>query len=417
MSYVLEVDSLQFRYDEDLILKNISFSIQKGEFVSIIGPNGSGKSTLLKNLCNICKPSQGILKIDDVDVEKYKVKELARKIALVPQDTSIAYDFSVFDVVLMGRNPYIGRFEKEKDSDFEITKEALKATNTFHLRDRNINEISGGERQRVIIARALTQQPDIIFLDEPTSHLDINHQIEILSLLRKLNREKETTIVLVIHDINLASRYSDKIILMNNGEILSMGSPKEVITRSNIEKAYDLNVIVEENPYTDSLFIVPLSLKGERKKTINKRVHVISGGGTGGEILSKLEETGCFISAGVINVGDTDWELAKKLSLNIVEEKPFTGISQEAFRKNMEFIKKTDLIVLSSTPYGKGNMKNLEAAYLGLKMGKSVYLVDNCHGYCEYDYTGGEAVKIIDKMKEEGLTIVDSIDTIINTFI
>ena len=417
MSYALEVDSLQFSYDEDLILKNISFSIQKGEFVSIIGPNGSGKSTLLKNLCNICKPNQGILKIDDMDVDKYKVKELARKIALVPQDTSIAYDFSVFDIVLMGRNPYIGRFEKEKDSDFEITKEALKATNTFHLRDRNINEISGGERQRVIIARALTQQPDIIFLDEPTSHLDINHQIEVLSLLRKLNREKGTTIVLVIHDINLASRYSDKIILMNNGEILSMGSPQEVITRSNIEKAYDLNVIVEENPYTDSLYIVPLSLKREKKGTINKRVHVISGGGTGGEILSKLEETGCFISAGVINVGDTDWELAKKLSLNIVEEKPFTGISQEAFRKNMEFIKKTDLIVLSCTPYGKGNMKNLEAAYLGLKMGKSVYLVDNCYGYCEYDYTGGEAVKIIDKMKEEGLTIVDSIDTIINTFI
>lgn len=251
MDKAIVVDSLEFGYTNKSVLKDISFSVEKGQFISIIGPNGSGKSTLLKNLANIYSPLKGNIEIDGKNISNYNKKELARKIALVPQDTTISYDFSVFDVALMGRFPYIGRFEKESEKDYKMVVDALKLTNTFHLRDRSINEISGGERQRVIIARALIQEPDIIFLDEPTSHLDINHQIDLLTLLKNLNKEKNTTIILVIHDINLACRYSDKIVLMDDGKILSEGNPEEVITRENIEEAYGLNVIIEENPYTE----------------------------------------------------------------------------------------------------------------------------------------------------------------------
>lgn len=256
--YALQVENLQFGYRKELVLKGLSFNIEKGKFVSIIGPNGSGKSTLLKTLNQLYTPSQGAILIDGNNINRLKKKELARKIALVPQDTLIDYDFTVEDIVLMGRHPYKGRFQKEDEKDYKIVNEVLKMTNTFHLKDRIITEISGGERQRVIIAKALAQKPSIILLDEPTSHLDINHQIEILSLLKKLNEEMGTTIVIVIHDVNLASRYSDEIIMLNEGKILEIGRPEKVITKKNIEFAYDLKVEIEKNKYTNRLYLTAL---------------------------------------------------------------------------------------------------------------------------------------------------------------
>lgn len=256
--YALEVKNLKFGYTEDLTLKDISFKIKKGKFISIIGPNGSGKSTLLKNLNRIYTPNKGKVILESVDINRIKTKELAKKIALVPQNTTIDYEFTVEEIVLMGRHPYKKRFQMEDNNDYEIVKEALELTNTFHLKDRIITEISGGERQRVIIAKALAQNPSIILLDEPTSHLDINHQIEILNLLRKLNKEKGTTIVLVIHDINLASRYSDEVIMLNEGKIVGIGSPEDVITKGNIEFAYNLKVAIEKSKYTDSIYLTAL---------------------------------------------------------------------------------------------------------------------------------------------------------------
>lgn len=256
--YALEIEKLNFGYETKTVLKEISFKVKQGEFISIIGPNGSGKSTLLKLLSNIYKPKSGNILIYGRNIKEYKGKELAKKMALVPQNTVIDYDFFVEDIVLMGRYPYIGRFEKEKDKDYHIVDEALKLTNTYYLKNRRINEISGGECQRVIIAKALAQNPDILLLDEPTSHLDINHQMEILRLLKDLNKKRGTTIVLVIHDINLASRYSDRILLLNNGNILGIGQPSEVVNRSNIEKAYNLKVAIERNRITDSIYIIPL---------------------------------------------------------------------------------------------------------------------------------------------------------------
>ncbi len=256
--YALEVENLKFGYNRELILKGISFNVEKGNFISIVGPNGSGKSTLLKNLNRIYTPKEGKVFLDNIDIKKIRIKELAKKIALVPQNTIIDYEFKVEEIVLMGRHPYKGRFQKDDKNDYEIVREVLELTNTLHLKDRIITEISGGERQRVIIAKALAQNPSIILLDEPTSHLDINHQIEILNLLRKLNKEKGTTIVVVIHDINLASRYSDRIIMLNEGEIIGMGSPDEVITEENIESAYNLKVVIEKNKYTDAIYLTAL---------------------------------------------------------------------------------------------------------------------------------------------------------------
>lgn len=256
--YSIEVKNLKFGYREDLVIKNISFDIKQGKFLSIIGPNGSGKSTILKLLNNIYYPKSAKILIEGKDIKSFKKRDLARRMALVPQYTIINYEFTVEEVVLMGRHPYKGRFERENKNDAEIVREALELTDTLYLKDRIITEISGGERQRVLIAKALAQEPSIILLDEPTAHLDINHQIEILNLLKKLNKEKGTTIVLVIHDINLGIRYSDEIIMLNKGEILGRGTPEQVITKDNIELAYNLKVAIDRNKHTNKIYLTPV---------------------------------------------------------------------------------------------------------------------------------------------------------------
>ncbi|HEY8363717.1 MAG TPA: ABC transporter ATP-binding protein [Tissierellaceae bacterium] len=257
--YAVEVENLQFGYYKEKIIDNISFKIDEGKFVSLIGPNGSGKSTILKLLNHLYYPWEGRILIDNQDINSFKKKELARKVSFVPQNTLIDFDFTVEDIVLMGRYPYKKRFEKYNEKDYEVVYEALKSTNTFGIKDKYITEISGGERQRVIIAKALAQETPIILLDEPTSHLDLNHQIEILNLLKKLNREKKTTIIIAIHDINLALRYSDEIIIINSGKIIDNGKPEKVITEENIEKVYNIKVAIEKNKFTNSLSITPIS--------------------------------------------------------------------------------------------------------------------------------------------------------------
>ena len=409
---VIDVNNLEFGYGDNLVLRDISFSIESGSFVSILGPNGSGKSTLLKTINQIYKASKGEILLYDKNILTYKKKEIAKKIALVAQSTYIDYDFTVEDIVMMGRHPYKSRFENEDESDYEIVRESLKFTNTLDLKDRLINQISGGERQRAFIAKALAQKPLILLLDEPTSNLDINHQMDILNLLKKLNKENGLTVILVIHDINLASRYSDKIILLNEGKVLADGSPEEVITLENMEDVYDMKVAIEKNKYTDTIHLTPIEIKEKNKNLEDNRVHIICGGGSGQEIINKLYAEGFELSLGVLNVGDSDWEHGRNLNITMVEEVPFSAISHEAHEKNMEIMDKSNIIVISDVPIGTGNLKNLLAAKDALEKGKNVYYLAS--STLEYDYTNGEAKGLIEEMRGLGMVSIESIDEILN---
>ncbi|WP_461207161.1 ABC transporter ATP-binding protein [Clostridium sp. DL1XJH146] len=257
-SHIL-IDNLSFSYSNQNILDKISFEIEKGEFCSIIGPNGSGKTTLLKNISKSITPKKDTIFIENEDVIKINRKDIARKMALVPQNTYIDFEFSVLDVVLMGRTPYLNRFEGEKKEDFNIAKEAMIKTNVWNLKDKSISKISGGEMQRVLIARALTQETSILLLDEPVSHLDMNHQIELMDTLKLLNEKENKTIVVVLHDLNIAVQYSNKVILLNNGMIEAIGHPKEVLTKEIITKIYNIDVHILENPVTGKPYIIPIS--------------------------------------------------------------------------------------------------------------------------------------------------------------
>lgn len=261
MEEMVSVDSLHFKYNNNLVLKDMTFNVNKGDFLCILGPNGSGKSTLLKTITSILNPCRGKVQIFGKDINRYKSKELSKKMAFVPQNINIEYDFKVHDIILMGRSPFINKFSKESKTDFEIVDYAMEITDTVYLKDRFINEISGGERQRVIIARALAQETELIVLDEPTSSLDINHQIEILDLLYRLNKEKNKTIIMVMHDINLAARFSNKILLINDGSIVKLGNPKEVITKEVFEQIYHMDIFIKEEALTNSPYIIPLSIK------------------------------------------------------------------------------------------------------------------------------------------------------------
>lgn len=409
---ILEVEKIEFGYNENLVLKGIDFSIERGKFISIIGPNGSGKSTLLKTLNNLFKPTCGSIKIDGINISSFKKRDLAKEIALVPQDTNIDYDFSVEDIVLMGRHPYKKRFERENDEDYRIARDSMELTNTIKFSKKSVREISGGERQRVIIAKALAQNPRIILLDEPTSNLDINHQIDILNLLKKLNKERSTTVVLVIHDINLAARYSDEIILVNHGKILSKGRPEEVINLKNIEETYNMKVAIESNKYTSSLSITPIETNRRVKNKKIENVHIISGGGSGQDIINFLYRENVNMSMGVLNVGDTDWAHGKSLGVNVIEEAPFTGIQEKNYEKNILQILKSQMVIIGNLPIGNGNLKNLEAGKIALENNIPVYFLKEDDK--DFDYTGGKAIKLVEEMKELGLKFIESLDELLD---
>jgi len=258
MEKILEISNLTCKYGEIVSVNNISFCVEKGGFLGIIGPNGAGKSTLLKAITGIVKPEKGNISLYGKDISDIATKSLARKIGMGSEEILTNFDFSCEEIVLMGRTPYLRRFSWEKAEDYTLARAAMEMTGTSDLRGRHINEISSGERQKVILARVLTQQPEVLLLDEPTSHLDISHQTEIFGLLKRLQEDKGLTVLTVLHDINLAALYCDKLMLLTEGRMVTQGCPESVITEENIKSVYKTNVLINKNPRTGSPYIMLL---------------------------------------------------------------------------------------------------------------------------------------------------------------
>ncbi len=245
---MIEVNSVSFRYHEAWVLQEVSFRVERGEFVGVIGPNGSGKTTLLKLLYRFLAPQRGEILIELAPMKKMDRRDIAKRIAVVAQETQVLFPFSVLETVLMGRSPYLGSLLFESEKDLEIARKAMEWTKILPFSGRSIDELSGGERKRVFIARALAQEPEVILLDEPTANLDIQHQIDFLDLILTLNRERGLTIVMATHDMNLASEFCDRLILLQEGRIYQTGTPEEVVTKENIESVYGCGVWVDRHP-------------------------------------------------------------------------------------------------------------------------------------------------------------------------
>jgi len=243
------------------VLKGLSFSISKGDFFIVIGPNGSGKTTLMKAVSGIRKFEKGRLDILDRPIDDYTRRALSQTVALVPQEVPADFPFTVNELVLMGRSPYLGIIGLPHEEDLEITKQALAFTRVEHLAHRKLDQLSGGERQLVFIARAICQQPQIILLDEPTASLDLSHQIKIMDLMEKLKLEKGVTIVMVSHDVNLAAMYGDTLLLLKDGKVVRKGSPEEVLTFKVLEEAYGCTLLVDESPLGKFPRVTPVPRK------------------------------------------------------------------------------------------------------------------------------------------------------------
>ena len=255
-SSILKVQDINFSYDQNSVLHSISMNVNSGEFIGVIGPNGSGKSTLLKLLGGVFKPDSGQLYFKEKNYLDYQRRQLAQSITWVPQEHPMAFNFKVSEIVLMGRHPYLSAFTFEGEDDIEIAHGAMESTQTLQFAQRNFNEISGGEKQRVVIAGAIAQEPELMILDEPTSALDIKYQIQILSILKNLNANQQTTIVLAMHDLHLASKFCSRLILLDEGKIFKDGKTTDVLQKEHIEKVYGVKVHVINDP-NGNIIIAP----------------------------------------------------------------------------------------------------------------------------------------------------------------
>lgn len=256
----MEVNHISYSYQSrKTVLNNVHVKIELGKVTTIIGPNGSGKSTLLGVMANYYTPQKGCVILDGKKLSVYKQKELAKKIAIVNQQNSVPNDLTVEKLVSYGRLPYKSMFTSDKEEDDEAVDWALKQTNIEHKRLDTIEQLSGGERQRVWIAMALAQNTPFLFLDEPTTYLDIYHQYEILDLVKRLNEEHSITVVMVLHDINQAIRYSDKIIVMKNGSVIEHGEPQNVITEELMKSVYRIDIMIKYDEDT-GLYTIPVGI-------------------------------------------------------------------------------------------------------------------------------------------------------------
>ena len=264
---MLKVDGLHCGYGTEFSLRGVSFSLADGEFAALVGPNGSGKTTLIKTLSRILRPEQGRIVFKDKDVLRFGLREFARKVAVVTQDVNLSFDISVEEFIALGRIPHqsdLQFFESREDG--RVIEEVIALTKTEKFRGRMINTLSGGERQLVMIARALAQEPELLLLDEPIVHLDICHQVEILELLSRLNREKGLTMIIVLHELNLASEYCRRLILLDNGRIENDGAPDRVLTPDAVEKVFKTKVLVEKNPQSGKPYLIVVSGNGKERE-------------------------------------------------------------------------------------------------------------------------------------------------------
>ncbi len=238
----LEVEKLTFYYGKTKILNNLNFSVNKGIICGLLGPNGSGKTTLLKCINGLVKPASGLIKIMGRDIKDMKSKEIAKQVSCVPQQTNIIFPFKVIDLVVMGKSPYLKDWETPKPQDYKDAMTVLESMNIEKLAYRLFNELSGGEKQMVLIARAIFQDTDIMLLDEPTAHLDYKNQFLILDIIKEVSHKKDLTIIITLHDPNLAMHYCDELVMLKKGELISKGKVSNVLHSKTLSEMYDMDI-------------------------------------------------------------------------------------------------------------------------------------------------------------------------------
>lgn len=409
----LQIAEISCSYGAAPVLQDVTFHIKDHAMLGIVGPNGSGKSSLLRTISRVLPPSKGKVLLESADLYQMPARQAAKNIAVVGQEQQFDYPFTVNDIVMMGRIPHLKRFQKESIKDHKAVQHAMQAADLLHLADRPVTKLSGGEKQRVLIARALAQEPAVLLLDEPTSYLDLNYQLEIMELLQRLHHEQTITIVMVLHDINLACQYCDDLLVLKDGKIQAAGPPGQLINAAFIRQIYGCEVQVEmQYPGGRPLVLLQKSKSASACST-GRLVHVVGGGGISSELFHLLCDHGYTISTGVINIGDSDWQEAKRLGIEVIEAEPFCPVTAEQSKLNIIYMEESDFIILDAIPFGPGNLPNLESVLAQARQGKKVIVVGGLN-IGERDYTGGIAEALYNQLISCAMYMVDSVNEAIS---
>ena len=402
----ISAENLEVRYSDKIILQDISFNFEDSNFISIIGPNGAGKSTLLKTIGKLLDSSQGSIYLDNKNLNSFNKNELAKIRTFVSAEESFNIELiTVLDYLSLGRLPYQNFLGILSSNDKKIIKNVISSLEIENLIEKKLTELSSGEKQRIQLAKALVQEPSILLLDEPTSHLDVRYQIDLMKLLKKISLSG-VKVITIIHDLNLASYFSDKLILMNKGKIISFDKPKDVLTEKNLEEVFKNKWDIFINPITNAPKVYPKIYESILKNKKLGKIHVICGGGTSREIISLLRNYDFDISLGIVNVMDSDYFLAKELGLKLIQEEPFSFIKDETRQKLRSELKNTDYIYLTKVSFGEGNLANLEELlYAQKKYGKIIITEEN--NFNDRDFCDGKALNIFKDLRIDYLGILD----------
>ena len=347
-AYYFQTKNLAVGYDGQTLIRDITIGVEKGEIVTLIGPNGAGKSTILKSITRQLKTIAGTVTIDRSDLKRLSLKELATRMAVVLTERMKPELMTCRDIVATGRYPYTGRLGILTAEDEKKVDSAMEAVHALELADRDFNAISDGQRQRILLARAICQEPEIIILDEPTSFLDIRHKLELLSILRGMAKEKGITVILSLHEIDLAQKVSDKILCVKGETIDTYGTPEQVFDEDNIRALYDI----------DQGFFDPCFGSIELPQPAGEpRSLVLSACGTGIPVYRALQKRNLPFCAGILYTNDLDYRLARLLASEVVTEKPFHEIGDAALNRAMELVHTCDTVIDAGVEIGPCNRR------------------------------------------------------------
>lgn len=429
----LEITDLTFGYTAFPLLYGVQVSIGQGEMVGLLGPNGSGKTTLLRLVSGLLRPRQGRILLEGRELANWGRRGLARRVAVVPQELQVPFAFTVEHMVSLGRTPFVSLFGARSRHDHEIVRDALRVADVDGLAERVFNELSGGERQRVLLAMALAQQPRLLLLDEPTSHLDIKYQIDMLELVSGLNRSTGVTVVAAMHDLNLAARYFPRLLLFQRG-VVADGGPAEVLEPHLLRRVYGVTVRVGVMHGSEHISVLPPGdpALGENTGLEVPRVHVMAGGGTGGLMMRALADAHMSFRAGALNIGDSDHTLALRLASEVITEQPFAPISAATHQKMQDCLHQVSLLIVCPMPLGPGNLVLLQEALSARQRGLPVLLLRPFEQSAQpqsgelaleervslldgerRDYAHGEGSRLLHRLVEAGALVLDNLGEVI----
>lgn len=384
------------------VLENISVTVEPGELVGLVGPNGSGKTTLLRTISGALSPTRGSVTVDGTDLHDRSSKAASRLVAVVPQDTNLSFSFDVRTVVEMGRYPHRSRFSPPTENDRAHVERALERTETAAFADRPVDEVSGGERQRVVLARAIAQDTPVLLLDEPTASLDVNHQIETLELVRDLV-EDGTTVVAAIHDLDLAARYCDRLVALGDGSVLEAGPPESVLTADTLESAFDVTATVLENPATGTPAVT--ALRETETTLLPDRIHVVGTGLTAASVVSGLVTADIECTVGPVPSSDVVAETARQNGIETLEVEPFAALSADDRASMRRELEAADVTVAADLEVGAGNQLLLE----DLAERRALVVVES-RPFAERNHAGDRARTLYERCRRRAVaTAPDSV--------